>query len=107
MIKYLTEQIRRAWVIWRADRLLPRSGICPHCNKPVINATGWIGKHPYHFECFSAAIKGHQETIECPNCGAIESATVEHGQPFNIYIHHCSSCQYVIMESEWEEVQVC
>jgi hypothetical protein len=48
----------------------------------------------------------HQETIECPNCGAIETATVEHGVPFNTYIHHCSECQYIIMESEWEPVSL-
>lgn len=50
-------------------------------------------------------LNSHQEAIICPNCQSIEQATVEHTHPWDTYIHHCSHCQYIIMESEWEPVQ--
>ena len=46
--------------------------------------------------------KVHNETIKCPECGAIQLATVEHTKPWWTYIHECE-CGHVITESEWEE----
>ena len=47
----------------------------------------------------------HVERIKCPNCGRVQYATVHESIPFNIYVHECTGCGYIIMESEW--VQVC
>ncbi len=49
--------------------------------------------------------KTYRVQIECPNCGAIETAIVEHDDPFNTYIHDCTKCGYTITESEWNEVK--
>lgn len=45
----------------------------------------------------------HEETIKCPDCKCIQTATVEHTFPWNSYVHECVNCGYVIMESEWDE----
>lgn len=41
--------------------------------------------------------------IKCPECNSIEDAEVEFGILWNTYIHECKKCNYLIMESEWEE----
>ena len=43
--------------------------------------------------------------IECPQCHNIESATVYMTEPFYMYAHICSKCEYLITESEWNEVE--
>ncbi|HZK68112.1 MAG TPA: hypothetical protein VFC36_00790 [Paludibacter sp.] len=43
-----------------------------------------------------------KQFIICPNCGAIELATIEETVPFWSYIHDCAKCNYCTMESEWE-----
>jgi hypothetical protein len=43
-----------------------------------------------------------KQFIICPECGAIELATVIKNElTWWTYIHRCSKCEYVIMESEW------
>ena len=43
-----------------------------------------------------------KQFIICPNCGSIELAEVDTTTvPWNTYIHHCSKCEYIIMESDW------
>lgn len=49
-------------------------------------------------------MNSHQETVRCPECESIEVATVEHYWPWPAFVHHCSKCAYIIMESEWERV---
>lgn len=49
-------------------------------------------------------MKDHLETIECPNCGKIQQAIVEHSEPWFTYVHTCISCGYTIMESEWNKL---
>jgi C4-type Zn-finger protein len=44
----------------------------------------------------------HTETIKCPECNAIQEATVLHTIPFWTYVHECKKCKYIITESEWE-----
>ena len=44
------------------------------------------------------------KTIVCPSCGQIQSATVDQSQILDSYGHTCEACWYMIMESEWEEV---
>ena len=46
----------------------------------------------------------HVEQIKCPECETVQSATVVHGIPFNIYVHHCYNCNYIIAESEWDAI---
>ena len=48
---------------------------------------------------------GHVERIRCYECQHEQLAIVEHGQPFNTYIHTCVRCGYIIMESVWEQVK--
>lgn len=46
----------------------------------------------------------HIERIKCPMCAKKQQAKVEHTVPWYSYVHHCFSCGYIIMESEWEKV---
>jgi len=46
----------------------------------------------------------HTDRIVCPQCKAVQVATVQHTQPFFSYAHECS-CGYWITESEWERVE--
>jgi hypothetical protein len=47
------------------------------------------------------------ERIRCPRCGLVQDATVvvydEH--PFAAYVHACTCCCYLIVESEWDIVE--
>lgn len=43
----------------------------------------------------------HNETIRCPNCESVQVATVEHTVPWYTYVHTCTNCEYIILESEW------
>ena len=45
----------------------------------------------------------HYERIICPECDKVETGKVEHTDPWWSYVHTCSCCGYVIMESEWEK----
>ncbi len=46
-----------------------------------------------------------KQFIECPECGAVELAEIATTTiPFNTYIHRCSQCNHVTMESEWNPV---
>ena len=47
----------------------------------------------------------HKELIICPECQHQWNATVIHSVPFFTYIHHCQACNYVITESDWQEVK--
>ena len=42
-------------------------------------------------------------TIACPECGSLENANIKVGNPFNTYIHECSECGFIIMESDWDQ----
>jgi hypothetical protein len=46
----------------------------------------------------------HLDKIKCPGCGKIQWGKVEHTAPWYTYIHRCVSCEYIIMESEWDKV---
>lgn len=47
------------------------------------------------------------DTIECPQCGCVQEAYIEcpRNQPHDIYVHCCTKCEHVIMESEWQSVK--
>lgn len=49
-------------------------------------------------------VEMHKETIQCPECNHIQEAIVEHTIPWNTYVHTCTMCKYIIMESEWKVV---
>lgn len=49
-------------------------------------------------------IESHKETIECPECNHVQEAIVEHTVPWYSYVHICTMCKYIIMESEWKVV---
>lgn len=42
------------------------------------------------------------EQIKCPECGSMQKVEMLHDFPF---VHTCSNCEYVIMESEWESIK--
>lgn len=46
----------------------------------------------------------HCEVIRCPECKSIQKAEVTHTRPWYSYVHFCTKCEYIIMESEWEPV---
>jgi ribosomal protein L37AE/L43A len=48
-------------------------------------------------------MESHKEKIKCPNCNSVEDAIVEHTIPFATFVHTCSQCDYIIMESEWQK----
>ena len=60
---------------------------CPECGK---SAEG------------QPAPASHAERIVCPQCKAVQVATVAHGAYFDTRVHNCAGCGHVIMESEWE-----
>lgn len=43
--------------------------------------------------------------IKCPQCGLEQKAKVTKTFPFYTYIHTCKKCNYVITESEWNEIK--
>lgn len=43
--------------------------------------------------------------IKCPSCDTVQGAIVKHTIPFGTFIHKCIKCEYLIMESEWDEVK--
>lgn len=45
------------------------------------------------------------QIIRCPECQTIQAAIVEQMFPWWAYVHKCVKCEYVIMESEWDEVK--
>jgi hypothetical protein len=47
----------------------------------------------------------HTEEIRCPDCGYLQNAKVEHTVPWYSYVHQCTSCGYIIMESEWNKTK--
>jgi len=47
----------------------------------------------------------HTERIICPECDTVQDAEVVHTQLWNSYVHTCINCEYVIMGSEWQEVE--
>lgn len=47
-----------------------------------------------------------KQFIKCPECGAIELGTIDTTTiPWNSYIHNCNNCDYIIMESEWDNLK--
>jgi len=49
-------------------------------------------------------IESHKECIECPECNHVQEAIVEHTVPWYSYVHICTSCKHIILESEWKVV---
>lgn len=49
-------------------------------------------------------MRKHIEYIICPNCQSIQIAEVEHTIPWWGYTHICNECEYMTMESEWQNV---
>lgn len=45
------------------------------------------------------------EKIVCPECGKIQFAEVETTPFWDIYVHECKDCDFIITESEWERVK--
>ena len=42
--------------------------------------------------------------IKCPECESVQDAIIEHTIPFYTYIHQCERCNYIIMESEFNQI---
>lgn len=49
--------------------------------------------------------KMHYEKIKCIDCNHEQIAEVQHTWPWWSYVHTCTRCGYVIMESEWEKIK--
>ncbi len=47
-------------------------------------------------------MESHIEKIVCPVCEAEQDAEVRHTEPWWLYVHNCTNCDYTIMESEWK-----
>ena len=43
--------------------------------------------------------------VICPVCGREVPGEIEVMIPWNSYNAYCDHCEYIIMESEWEEVK--
>lgn len=61
---------------------------------------------PYYILEIQPEEDSHEEVICCPECGTVQVANVLHSVPFATYIHHCIHCEYVIMESDWDRVEM-
>ena len=47
-----------------------------------------------------------KQFIICPQCKAVELAEIDHSTiPFSTYIHICSKCNFIIMESDWNPLR--
>lgn len=44
------------------------------------------------------------DKIICPECGKIQFAEVEATPLWDIYVHECEDCGFMITESDWEVV---
>ena len=65
--------------------------------KPIENVKGKLSFWDY------PGIK--EVKIECPECGSIEMAVEDYTTaPFPTFLHRCNKCEYVIMESEWSNI---
>lgn len=47
--------------------------------------------------------KGYKENIICPECESLQTGFVEYSSPWNVYIHTCGECGYIITESDWQK----
>jgi len=47
----------------------------------------------------------HTQKIKCPECDKVQPGTIEHTFPWWSYVHHCVKCEYIIMESEWQNLK--
>lgn len=43
--------------------------------------------------------------IICPNCNSKQLGEVEETFPWLTFIHECEKCNYIIMESEWVNIE--
>ena len=50
--------------------------------------------------------KTFKDIIQCPVCDLVQVAEIENTFPWGTYIHHCTRCKYIIMESEWNSVLI-
>ena len=50
--------------------------------------------------------KSHTEEIKCPECNKEQTANVAHTLPWYSYVHECIECKYIIMESEWNKINL-
>lgn len=50
-------------------------------------------------------MKKHTNLIECPECKRIQTAQIELTYPWFSYVHECTQCKYIIMESEWNKIK--
>jgi predicted transposase YbfD/YdcC len=50
--------------------------------------------------------KSHYEDIICQGCQEVERAEVVHTRPWFSYVHECSKCGFINMESDWTEAHV-
>lgn len=49
-------------------------------------------------------MKKHTNLIECPECKRIQKAQIELTYPWFSFVHKCTRCKYIIMESEWNKI---
>lgn len=51
--------------------------------------------------------ESHDVQIICPSCISPQSSKEVwfESDPFPTYVHTCTECDYVITESEWDEVK--
>ena len=76
----------------------------------------WVLANPILYEEAIENVKGklsfwdypgiNEVKIECPECGSIEIAIEDYTTaPFPTYLHRCTKCEHVIMESEWNVIK--
>lgn len=76
----------------------------------------WVLANPIIYENPIENVKGklsfwdypgiNEVMIECPNCGKLERAIEDYTtEPYATFLHTCSKCKHVIMESEWNVIK--
>lgn len=53
---------------------------------------------------FLIIMKKEKVKIKCPQCGYVQKATIKQTLPFYSYTHICKKCNYIITESDWDEI---
>ena len=75
-----------------------------HIAQSAAGRKGWRTRKGIGEVTSKPAVYPRDETIKCPQCGNVQTATVEFEEwmPFPAYVHTCGNCLYTITESEWE-----
>jgi len=78
----------------------PNESASPRPHKKNDGTVDFEKSHPYD------KVHSHTEIIQCTECSKAQEATVYNTFPLASYVHTCTGCGYIIMESEWQKIEL-